>query len=877
MKRTFHWRRRRVWAYIMLFTLTISVSMPRQSYGADRETLSGKEELQESEQLPESMSLFSDELTLKLSEDIGIIKPVFSPAGTGTTAIFQSEDEKIARVEEDGSVIPVSLGHTYIYVTTPEGLTACCDVTIIESDEDFDESGQKGSVNGLSGKTTSENQASEENGNKNVNRNIDENTTDQSELKADEALSEDIDEKSKNMDSSQNAEKETAEQQSSEKETLNRQKPESESEIKKVREYLQLSRERGFAAVSESAGLSPLSKEAEGGENKAADDTSDKSKESTAVSDILNPDIDTVISAVRSYMLTNDTNPDYSSIWNVIGMTRSGLEVPETYINTFYSNVYSYLEGKNWEITKTKYSDYSKLIIGLTAIGIDAQNVGGHNLLANLSDFTKVNLQGFNGPIWALIALKSHPSYTIPVDSNAKQQTTEEGLIQYILKGETPSGGWSLAGSVPDADITGMTIQALSSYYGVRDDVTQAIDRALSWLSSSQLPSGGYGTMGAETSESVAQIIVALSSLSIDGGKDARFIKSGKWPMTGLFQYYMPEGGFMHVAEGAANNGGGEAGKLNGMATEQGMYATVAYKRLLEGKTALYNMSDITLKKGEKPASLPSGSGQTDNSASSTKKTDTTTVSKKVNVIKVALNYSQITVTKGKSKTLKATVTPSNATNKKLKWTTSNKKIATVTSKGKVTGKKAGTAKITVTAADGSKKKAVCTVKVKAAATTSRSKTTVATTRSQTKTIATTASRPAGTTVSKTVTNTSAGTTVKTTGTGANGQGAAVGKTEGAEETSTTEEAGWSFDGADYVPEIQEEAEPEENTEASQTSSEYEENLRAIPYVMMGGGGCGIIWAIWWILRRKKVEAAEQAILKKARQQEDWTEDKWRY
>ena len=170
MKRTFHRRRRRMWAYIMLFILTISASMPRQSYGADRETVSGKEDLQESEQSPESMSLFSDELTLKLSEDIGIIKPVFSPAGTGTTAIFQSEDEKIARVEEDGSVIPVSLGHTYIYVTTPEGLTACCDVTIIESDEDFDESGQKGSVNGLSGKTTSENQSSEENGNKNVNR-----------------------------------------------------------------------------------------------------------------------------------------------------------------------------------------------------------------------------------------------------------------------------------------------------------------------------------------------------------------------------------------------------------------------------------------------------------------------------------------------------------------------------------------------------------------------------------------------------------------------------------------------------------------------------------------------------------------------------------
>ena len=46
----------------------------------------------------------------------------------------------------------------------------------------------------------------------------------------------------------------------------------------------------------------------------------------------------------------------------------------------------------------------------------------------------------------------------------------------------------------------------------------------------------------------MAQIITALCGVGIDCGEDARFIKNGKWPMTGLFQYYMPEGGFMPVA-----------------------------------------------------------------------------------------------------------------------------------------------------------------------------------------------------------------------------------------------------------------------------------------------------------------------------------------
>ena len=71
----------------------------------------------------------------------------------------------------------------------------------------------------------------------------------------------------------------------------------------------------------------------------------------------------------------------------------------------------------------------------------------------------------------------------------------------------------------------------------------------------------------------------------------------------------------------------------------------------------------------------------------------------------------------GKSVTVKATVkTTGKKANKKLKWTTSNKKYATVNSKGKVVTKKAGkgkTVKITAKATDGSGKKATITIKIK--------------------------------------------------------------------------------------------------------------------------------------------------------------------
>jgi uncharacterized protein YjdB len=83
-------------------------------------------------------------------------------------------------------------------------------------------------------------------------------------------------------------------------------------------------------------------------------------------------------------------------------------------------------------------------------------------------------------------------------------------------------------------------------------------------------------------------------------------------------------------------------------------------------------------------------------------------------VKKITLNKSTASVLKGKTLTLEVkSVSPSNANNKKVTWSSSNKSVATVDKNGKVTTKKAGKATITCTAADGSKVTAKCTVTVK--------------------------------------------------------------------------------------------------------------------------------------------------------------------
>ena len=85
-----------------------------------------------------------------------------------------------------------------------------------------------------------------------------------------------------------------------------------------------------------------------------------------------------------------------------------------------------------------------------------------------------------------------------------------------------------------------------------------------------------------------------------------------------------------------------------------------------------------------------------------------------VKVTKVSATPASKTVTVGDSFTIKSTITPSNASNKAVSYTSSAPSVAAVNASGKVTAKKAGTAKITVKAKDGSGKKAVVTVTVKA-------------------------------------------------------------------------------------------------------------------------------------------------------------------
>ena len=263
--------------------------------------------------------------------------------------------------------------------------------------------------------------------------------------------------------------------------------------------------------------------------------------------------------------------------WMVIGLIRSGREVPEEY----YDNVIAYVQeniDENQRLHRAKSTENSRLILALTALGKDVTNVGGHNLLSGLTDMAYVQKQGINGPIWALIAFDSG-NYPIPEGGDV----TREALIQVILDAQLPDGGWALSGSTSDPDMTGMALQALAPYYNTDADVKKAVDTALITLSDSQCDDGSFSSIDGKNIESIAQVVTALAALGINADTDPRFIKNGVSAFDALCAFYVEGGGFRHTPDG----------KLDGMATEQGYYALTAYFRMLDGKTALYNMTDV--------------------------------------------------------------------------------------------------------------------------------------------------------------------------------------------------------------------------------------------------------------------------------------------
>ena len=117
---------------------------------------------------------------------------------------------------------------------------------------------------------------------------------------------------------------------------------------------------------------------------------------------------ETQLEKTAGYLQAQVAEPGAASIggdWLVFGLARSGVKVSQKYFDTYYKNVEAAVREKNGILSERKYTEYSRTVLALTAIGKDPASVAGYDLLKPLADFEQVTKQGINGTIFALLAL----------------------------------------------------------------------------------------------------------------------------------------------------------------------------------------------------------------------------------------------------------------------------------------------------------------------------------------------------------------------------------------------------------------------------------------------------------------------------------------
>ena len=299
------------------------------------------------------------------------------------------------------------------------------------------------------------------------------------------------------------------------------------------------------------------------------------------------------INAVAQRQLKEVKNPSHSSAggeWTVMGLARAR-KITNNYKNIYKKNLKKTLDNTKGELSKNAFTEYSRTVIALTSIGENPYNFYGYDVISPLVEVDNVIKQGMNGLAYALIALECGDYDNVtPREGYDGKVGSIEKYKNSLVSSALPKGGWALFGSKADVDMTAIAIQALAPFYK-ESKVKNAIDDGLKVISNKQKDTGGFETMGNENCESSAQVLTALSSLKISV-KDKRFVKKNHTVLDSLMSYYY-NGGFKHL----------KGGLINQMATDQALYALVAYRSTLENDPPLFNMKKVAVKKKvRKPA-----------------------------------------------------------------------------------------------------------------------------------------------------------------------------------------------------------------------------------------------------------------------------------
>ncbi len=298
-----------------------------------------------------------------------------------------------------------------------------------------------------------------------------------------------------------------------------------------------------------------------------------------------------------------------ASDWLAFGMGRHGADADYAAYLAVLENKVSERYLTKEKLSDTKATEWHRIALTVLALGGDPTAFGEDesgepiNLIAdgvyNRGEVTDLAEQGINGLSWGLLTLDAL-DYEVAEDAYENR----EDIIERILELQLEDGGFSLKFPPSDIDLTAMVLQALAPYYNSEKTYTymrlsdqkqrtvrvrEVIDEALDLLSKRQTESAGFESFGLENTESLVQVIVALTALQIDPLKDQRFIKNNQTLIDNLSRYQQADGGFIHSETYDEDNPTAKPDQSNKMASEQALYGLSSLIRFENNLRRLYD------------------------------------------------------------------------------------------------------------------------------------------------------------------------------------------------------------------------------------------------------------------------------------------------
>lgn len=283
--------------------------------------------------------------------------------------------------------------------------------------------------------------------------------------------------------------------------------------------------------------------------------------------------------------------------WTAFSLARAGKAAPAEYAEYINAAVANSFE--------TMYpSDLARTVLAVTANGMDAAKIGGHDLLAALKNVDYSAQIYLSSLTYPLLAMNFKTDFSFAASLKAS-------IVDVILAVQQADGGWAYCsvdqgyGVYSDADSTAMTVQALAPYYTENEAVGRAVDKALAYLQTQIGETGALEAWGAPSGESTAQFILALCELGIDPTGEG-YTNNGKTLLDGVLRFVTENGG--------ARNWQNEEDPLT---TYQVLMALDAANRLADGRESEFTYVEKT----EEPAPTAPAVSETTTSADNTVQT----------------------------------------------------------------------------------------------------------------------------------------------------------------------------------------------------------------------------------------------------------------